>query len=365
MCDKSNMLKLGLFQNTFGAGQDFDRQQANLKEEQERIQRDQASVKQGNCPPGFTQTGPNMTCVQAVSTAKQAEFDAINAKIKAVWEANKADQERQTALEKEARQKQEAEKQKQTDFFAAQQKSAQEWQAKMQQMEAQKSGSPAFTPGTPAPIVLSPSSNNMSIISGKIAEATKAEPIFGKIAEAPKVGEVQAATKEVVPAGIKQDGGFLKMGEKKGPEADLKDIGKGLFDKEKAAAKDEPRPVRIANEEKNAPDIKKIVDSFGKPGGMENVKEKIQEMEKRGVPPPKDDKDMEDLKKGLYRPEGKEIPGTGLIESIQKDLSSLQSMLGKLIGGKGSGYTAGELCGSSNCLIAFALVIAVLFAMRR
>lgn len=200
--------------------------------------------------------------------------------------------------------------------------------------------------------IFSTPTNNMSVISGKLAE-----PVFGKI------GEVQAMTKEIAPGGMgKQEGGFLKMPEK-GPEADTKDIGKGLMDKKvDGPIKEEPK---MAGPEKNAPDIKKIIDSFGKPDVPQREMEKMKEMEKMGVPPPKDAKDMEDLRKGLYRPEGKEVPGTGLIDSILKDLSALQSMLGKMVGGKGAGYTSGEICGSTNSIIAFALIITVILATRR
>jgi hypothetical protein len=113
------------------------------------------------------------------------------------------------------------------------------------------------------------------------------------------------------------------------------------------------------------PEVKKIVDSFGKPESSQVEQKKIEVMQAMGVPPPKDAKDMEDLRKGIFRPGGKEVPGTGLLESLQKDLSSLQSMLSKMMGGKSSGYTSGEMFGSTNSLILMALVVAIIFAARR
>ena len=113
------------------------------------------------------------------------------------------------------------------------------------------------------------------------------------------------------------------------------------------------------------PEVKKIVDSFGKPAPSEVEQKKMEAMKQMGVAPPKDAKDMEDLRKGIYRPEGKEVPGTGVIESLIKDLKAFGSMLTKLVGGKQAGYTSGEMFGSTNSLILIALVVAIVFASRR
>jgi hypothetical protein len=129
-------------------------------------------------------------------------------------------------------------------------------------------------------------------------------------------------------------------------------------------AEDKKGNMPEAISKKVDPEVKKIVDSFGKPERSEVEQKKMEAMKKFGVEPPKDAKDMEDLRKGIYRPDGKEVPGTGLLESLQKDLSALQSMLGKMMGGK-SGYTSGEMFGSTNSLILIALVVAIIFASRR
>jgi hypothetical protein len=113
------------------------------------------------------------------------------------------------------------------------------------------------------------------------------------------------------------------------------------------------------------PEVKKIVDSFGKPESSQVEQKKMEAMKAMGVAPPKDAKDMEDLRKGIYRPDGKEIPGTDLFESFKKDLAAFASMLTKLVGGKQSGYTSGEMFGSTNSLILIALVVAIVFASRR
>jgi len=113
------------------------------------------------------------------------------------------------------------------------------------------------------------------------------------------------------------------------------------------------------------PEVKKIVDSFGKPESSQVEQKKMEVMKQMGVAPPKDAKDMEDLRKGIYRPDGKEIPGTALFDSFKKDLAAFASMLMKLVGGKQSGYTSGEMFGSTNSLILIALVVAIVFASRR
>jgi hypothetical protein len=147
-------------------------------------------------------------------------------------------------------------------------------------------------------------------------------------------------------------------------------IGKGLAEPERNAPdikkmlEDKKGNMPEAISKKVDPEVKKIVDSFGKPERSEVEQKKMEAMKKFGVEPPKDAKDMEDLRKGIYRPDGKEVPGTGLLESLQKDLSALQSMLGKMMGGK-SGYTSGEMFGSTNSLILIALVVAIIFASRR
>lgn len=119
---------------------------------------------------------------------------------------------------------------------------------------------------------------------------------------------------------------------------------------------------------KGVPDVKKVVDSFGKPEGSMVEQRKMEAMKQMGVPPPKDAKDMEDLRKGIYRPDGKEIPGTGMVESLQKDFISMLSAVMKLgdkLMGKHSGYTSGEMFGSTNTLILIALVVAIVLASKR
>jgi len=151
-------------------------------------------------------------------------------------------------------------------------------------------------------------------------------------------------------------------------------IGQGLGPKmvmDVATAKEVPMvrkevenmPEAIAG--KINPEVKKIVESFGKPERSEVEQKKMEVMEKLGVEPPKDANDMEDLRNGIYRPGGKEIPGTGVIESLIKDLQAFGSMLGKLTAGQQSGYTSGEMFGSSNFMILIALVTAIILASRR
>ncbi|NBS68321.1 hypothetical protein EBT31_05320, partial [bacterium] len=206
-------------------------------------------------------------------------------------------------------------------------------------------------------------------------QAEKAKELAKQAEKA--VDKVAPMVKDAVPAGLKQEGGFLKTA-----EASIEKVGKGLMEEIKPIAKTgldlakggavkagEIAKVAVGDVSKMAkeavPEVKKIVDSFGKPNAPEIEKMKMEEMKKMGVPPPKDAKDMEDLRKGIYRPEGKEVPGTGLLESLQKDLAALQSMLGKLLGAKASGYTSGELFGSTNSLILIALVVAIIIASRR
>ena len=147
-------------------------------------------------------------------------------------------------------------------------------------------------------------------------------------------------------------------------------IGKGLAEPERNAPdikkmlEDKKGNMPEAIAKKVEPEVKKIVDSFGKPAPSEVEQKKMEAMKKLGVEPPKDAKDMEDLRKGIYRPGGKEVPGTGIIESLIKDLQAFGSMIGKLAGGK-SGYTSGEMFGSSNFLILVALVGAIILASRR
>jgi hypothetical protein len=54
-----------------------------------------------------------------------------------------------------------------------------------------------------------------------------------------------------------------------------------------------------------------------------------------------------------------------MIESLIKDLQAFASMLMKLVGGKQSGYTSGEMFGSTNSLVLIALVTAIILASRR
>jgi hypothetical protein len=178
------------------------------------------------------------------------------------------------------------------------------------------------------------------------------------------------AVKAMAPG---QSGGMIG-GASKEMGGDVKMIGKGLAQKmemDVVRAKEVPM---VSKEVKNMPEaiakkvdpeVKKIVDSFGKPASSEAEQKKMEVMKAMGVDPPKDTKDMEDLRKGIYRPAGKEIPGTGMIESLIKDLQAFASMLMKLVGGKQSGYTSGEMFGSTNSLILMALVVAIVFASRR
>jgi hypothetical protein len=140
-------------------------------------------------------------------------------------------------------------------------------------------------------------------------------------------------------------------------------IGQGLAPSKIAEDKKGNMPEAIAK--KVEPEVKKIVDSFGKPAPSEVEQKKMEAMKQMGVAPPKDAKDMEDLRKGIYRPDGKEIPGTALFDSFKKDLTAFASMLMKLVGGKQAGYTSGEMFGSTNSLILIALVVAIIFASRR
>jgi hypothetical protein len=170
-----------------------------------------------------------------------------------------------------------------------------------------------------------------------------------------------------------QVGGMIGGSSKEmGGEVEM--IGQGLAQKmemDVATAKEVPMirkevenmPEAIAG--KINPEVKKIVESFGKPERSEVEQKKMEVMEKLGVEPPKDANDMEDLRKGIYRPGGKEIPGTGVIESLIKDLQAFGSVLGKLTAGQQSGYTSGEMFGSSNFMILIALVTAIILASRR
>jgi hypothetical protein len=178
------------------------------------------------------------------------------------------------------------------------------------------------------------------------------------------------AVKAMAPG---QSGGMIG-GASKEMGGDVKMIGKGLAQKmemDVVRAKEVPM---VSKEVKNMPEaiakkvdpeVKKIVDSFGKPASSEAEQKKMEVMKAMGVDPPKDTKDMEDLRKGIYRPAGKEIPGTGMIESLIKDLQAFASMLMKLVGGKQSGYTSGEMFGSTNSLVLIALVTAIILASRR
>jgi hypothetical protein len=178
------------------------------------------------------------------------------------------------------------------------------------------------------------------------------------------------AVKAMAPG---QMGGMIGGSSKEmGGEVEM--IGQGLAQKmemDVATAKEVPMirkevenmPEAIAG--KINPEVKKIVESFGKPERSEVEQKKMEVMEKLGVEPPKDANDMEDLRKGIYRPGGKEIPGTGVIESLIKDLQAFGSVLGKLTAGQQSGYTSGEMFGSSNFMILIALVTAIILASRR
>jgi hypothetical protein len=216
---------------------------------------------------------------------------------------------------------------------------------------------------------------------GPAAEAAKmAAQDAVKAAEkgpAPMIKE--EAVKGMAPG---QMGGMIG-GASKEMGGDVKMIGQGLapnkMELKVATAKEIPMVTAMgqpvpSKEVKNMPEaiakkvdpeVKKIVDSFGKPAPSEVEQKKMEAMKAMGVAPPKDAKDMEDLRKGIYRPDGKEIPGTALFESFKKDLSAFASMLMKLVGGNQSGYTSGEMFGSTNSLILIALVVAIVFASRR
>jgi len=169
----------------------------------------------------------------------------------------------------------------------------------------------------------------------------------------------EEAVKGMAPG---QMGGMIGgAGKEMGGKVEM--LGQGIAPSKIAEDKKGNMPEAIAK--KVDPEVKKIVDSFGKPEPSEVEQKKMEAMKQMGVPPPKDAKDMEDLRKGIYRPDGKEIPGTALFESFKKDLAAFASMLMKLVGGKQSGYTSGEMFGSTNSLILIALVVAIVFASRR
>lgn len=194
----------------------------------------------------------------------------------------------------------------------------------------------------------------------------------------PKPMIKEEAVKAMAPG---QSGGMIGgAGKEMGGKVEM--IGQGLAPKMElkvATAKEIPMVTAMgqpvpSKEVKNMPEaiakkvdpeVKKIVDSFGKPESSQVEQKKMEAMKAMGVEPPKDAKDMEDLRKGIYRPDGKEIPGTALFESFKKDLAAFASMLMKLVGGKQSGYTSGEMFGSTNSLILIALVVAIVFASRR
>jgi hypothetical protein len=199
--------------------------------------------------------------------------------------------------------------------------------------------------------------------AAKVA-AEQAAKVAAQAADGPKPMIKEDAIKAMAPGQI---GGMIGgAGKDMGGKVEM--IGQGLAPKDigaptsKIAETKSQLPEAIAK--KVEPEVKKIVDSFGKPESSQVEQRKMEAMKEMGVPPPKDAKDMEDLRKGIYRPEGKEIPGTGIIDSLVKDLQAFGSMIGKLAGGK-SGYTSGELFGSSNFMILVALVVAIILASRR
>lgn len=205
---------------------------------------------------------------------------------------------------------------------------------------------------------------------GQYGVAKSVPPSEYGVAKGPAPMMKEDAVKAMAPG---QMGGMIG-GASKEMGGDVKMIGKGLAEKmdmDIARAKEVPmaskevKNIPEAIAKKVDPEVKKIVDSFGKPAPSEVEQKKMEAMKQMGVAPPKDAKDMEDLRKGIYRPDGKEIPGTALFDSFKKDLAAFASMLMKMVGGNQSGYTSGEMFGSTNSLILIALVVAIVFASRR
>ena len=204
---------------------------------------------------------------------------------------------------------------------------------------------------------LAPKNNELP--TGKIIDASITKMQAQKELKDPQPMMKEEAVKGMAPG---QMGGMIGASSKDmGGKVDM--IGEAIS-KDVKVAEDKKGNMPEAIAKKVDPEVKKIVDSFGKPAPSEVEQKKMEAMKQMGVEPPKDAKDMEDLRKGIYRPEGKEIPGTGVIESLIKDLQAFGSMLGKLAGGK-SGYTSGEMFGSTNFLVLIALVAAIIIASRR